>query len=109
MQELFLTDLFELLRPVIDDRVEQIQLEVERNPGLYPEHNLHFNEYRQHREAFEQRHRELAEELDTLITDVDIRYADIGCEIYRQGAHDCAALLLKLFCQEGTTKGEGKE
>ena len=92
----FLTDLSQLLNPFLDSRIEQVLLEVERNPGEYPEHAEHYHAYRETRDEFEQDYPSLENRIDELVSTIDIRYSDMMREVYRQGAYDCVELLSRL-------------
>lgn len=98
MKKHFLTPLPSLLNAldVWGERVEQVQMEVDHNPGVYPVCNRRRREYREARKAFEDAHPELRNELDSVISLCLNYMTDVAIETYKQGAADLYCLLRRL-------------
>ena len=95
MKKHFLTPLPSLLKAldVWDERVEQIQMEVDNNPCTYPVCNRRRREYREARKAFEDAHPELRNELDSVLSLCLNYMTDVAVETYKQGAADLYYML----------------
>lgn len=81
---------------VWDERVEQIHMEVEHNPKIYPLCARRRREYREARHAFEDAHPEVRNDLDSVLSLYGSYLSDIAAEAYKQGAADLYNLLRQL-------------
>lgn len=108
MKKHFLTPLPSLLNAldVWDERVEQVQMEVDYNPRVYPVCNRRRREYREARIAFEDAHPELRNELDSVISLCLNYMTDVAIETYKQGAADLYYLLHQLEARGKAHKEE---
>ena len=93
MEQHFIDPLPDFLRPFLESRVHQVQLEVERFPQLHPHYAQFHEEYKRLRTQFEAAHSECKMELGDLLTTMDTLAWELGIEAYKQGAADCAKLL----------------
>lgn len=97
MPQRYVTRLDRLINPAIDERVTQIQLELEHNPRRSSRHAVALREYQQARSGFEAAHPELKSELDDVLSAYCQVQDRLACAAYKQGAADCARLLRFLF------------
>lgn len=104
----FITDICEHLTTCVNERVEQVILEVERNPEDYPEHASLDSDYREARPAFEENWPEARMALDQLISLVNMRHFTLVREAYKQGARDCAELISRIMLTPNDAKGSDR-
>ncbi len=111
MKKHFLTPIFILLDKlnVWDERVEQVQMEVDRNPDIYPLCHRRYREYREARHAFEDAHPEIRNELDSVISLYGSYMTDIAIEAYKQGAVDLNSFLRILESRSKSSVGETED
>lgn len=98
MKKRYLTSIFTLMDElnVWDERVEQVQMEIDRNPEIYPLCHRRRREYCDARHAFEDAHPEIRNELDSVISLYGSYMADVAVEAYKQGAVDLNSFLRML-------------
>lgn len=98
MKRHFLTPILVLLDEmnVWDERVEQIQMEADRNPEKYPRCSRRRREYREARTAFEKAHPDLCNALDSILSLFGSYMTEISVETYKQGGADLYSLLRQL-------------
>ena len=108
MKRHFLTPILVLLDEmnVWDERVEQIQMEVDNNPCTYPVCNRRRREYREARKAFEDAHPELRNELDSVLSLCLNYMTAVAVESYKQGAADLYYMLRLLEARGEAHKEE---
>ncbi len=104
----FIKDICEHLGSCVNERLDQVILEVERNPENYPEHASLDSDYKDARIAFEKKWPEARMELDKLISFVNMRHFILTREAYKQGARDCGELLRRLLFAPNETKGSDR-
>lgn len=96
MRKHFVVDLCEHLDPCISERVGQVTLEIERNPKTFKEYAEYDAAYKKRYDAFCEKWSDALMETDDMIASLNMCYAAIMNEVYKQGARDCAQLLQRL-------------
>lgn len=111
MKKHFLMPIFALLDElnVWDERVEQVQMELDRNPEIYSRCNRRRREYRDARHAFEDAHPDVRNELDSIISLYGSYMTEVAVEAYKQGAVDLNSFLRILESRSSTTVGKKED
>ena len=92
IQEFVKNPLF-TLHASVNERIDELQTTIEKNPAGYEDYVAILNRYRQARIAFENDFPQTKFRLDDLISLLIAHYDDVAIEAYLQGVIDCVELM----------------
>lgn len=97
----YIVPLEQLLLPFVQQRFEQVQLEVEHNFEDYPTYKQHYDLYHDKISHLKAANPESSDEIEHLVNALHLYYSDLANEAYRQGAKDWMAMFFSAKCTHG--------